>query len=109
MQPLWQNSGVKLENTEARLLALENTVKKQQAAIDSFDRMFYSTLVKLTQIDEDLLWFGKTIDTMLLTEENVIAGCEYSNKLIKKLNSEVADLWQDYQFRQVRKQTDMLN
>ncbi len=98
-----------MQDTEARLLALENTVKKQQAAIDSFDRMFYSTLVKLTQIDEDLSWFGKTIDTMLLTQENLVTKTLEFNKLIKKLNSEVADLWQDFQFRQVRKSTDLLN
>lgn len=98
-----------MQDTEARLLALENTVKKQQAAIDSFDRMFYSTLVKLTQIDEDLSWFGKTIDTMLLTQENLVTKTLEFNKLIKKLLYDVAELTDDFNFRKVRKQTDMLN
>lgn len=98
-----------MENTEVRLLALENTVKKQQAAIDSFDRMFYSTLVKLTQIDEDLSWFGKTIDTMLLTQESLVTKTLEFNKLIKKLLYDVAELTDDFNFRKVRKQTDMLN
>jgi hypothetical protein len=101
--------GIKMENTEVRLLALENTVKKQQAAIDSFDRMFYSTLVKLTQIDEDLSWFGKTIDTMLLTQESLVTKTLEFNKLIKKLLYDVAELTDDFNFRKVRKQTDMLN
>ncbi len=109
MPQLWQNSGVKLENTEVRLLALENTVKKQQEAIDSFDRMFMSTLIKFNQIDESLLWFGTTVDIMLITEDNLITKAEEFHKLIKKSSYEVAELWQDFQFRQVRKRTDMLN
>jgi uncharacterized coiled-coil protein SlyX len=98
-----------MQDTEARLLALENTVKQQQKAIDSFDRMFISTLAKFQQLDEELYFFGKTVDTMLLTEENMVTKTVEFYKAIKKLNNEVVELWQDFQFRQVRKRTDMLN
>ncbi len=98
-----------MENTEARLLALENTVKKQQEAIDSFDRMFISTLLKFQTIDEDLHYFGQTLDTMIMTEDNLVTKTLEFNKLIKKLLYDVAELTDDFNFRKVRKQTDMLN
>lgn len=84
-----------MKDTEARLLALENKVKEQQEAIKSFDRMFLSVLVKLQDIDLYQWLDNQTIDTMLT--------------FLERIKPQIDDLWQDFQFRQVRKKTDMLN
>lgn len=84
-----------MKDTEARLLALENKVKEQQEAIESFDRMFLSVLVKLQDIDLYKGLDNQTIDVML--------------NFLERIKPQIDDLWQDFQFRQVRKKTDMLN
>ena len=98
-----------MENTEARLLALENTVKKQQEAIDSFDRMFISALMKFELLDEDIYYIGQTLDTMIRTEDNLVTKALEFNKLIKKLLYDVAELTDDFNIRKIKRDIANLN
>ncbi len=98
-----------MQDTEARLLVLENKVKEQQEAIDSFDRMFLLTLEKFLQLEEDAEFNGGTIDNLIRIAERHSGTFEVMLGFLERIKPQIDDLWQNYQNGLVRKQIDMLN
>lgn len=104
-----QTSGDKMQDIEARLLFLENKVKEQDEAIESFDRMFLLVFKRFINVRQDISYLGQTIDTILDILEKRGESADKIITFLERIKPQVDELWQDFQVRKVYKSIEHLN